>query len=36
VTLIIGLLANLFTAVLFTRMIFDFWLDRAEMKRLSI
>jgi preprotein translocase subunit SecD len=36
VTLIIGLLANLFTAVLFTRMIFDFWLDRGKPERLSI
>jgi preprotein translocase subunit SecD len=36
VTLSIGLLANMFTAVLFTRMIFDFWLDRSDVKRLSI
>jgi protein-export membrane protein SecD len=36
VTLSIGLLANMFTAVLFTRMIFDFWLDRSDLKRLSI
>jgi preprotein translocase subunit SecD len=36
ITLIIGLLANLFTAVLFTRMIFDFMLDRGPVERLSI
>ncbi len=36
VTLIIGLLANMFTAVLFTRMIFDFWLSRGKLERLSI
>jgi protein-export membrane protein SecD len=36
VTLIIGLLANLFTAVLFTRMIYDFWLSRGKVERLSI
>ncbi len=36
VTLIIGLVANLFTAVLFTRMIFDFWLSRGKVERLSI
>ena len=37
VTLIIGLIANMFTAVLFTRMIFDFMLDRAgKTERLSI
>ena len=36
VTLIIGLLANLFTAVLFTRMIYDFWLGRGKVERLSI
>jgi SecD/SecF fusion protein len=36
-TLIIGLLANMFTAVLFTRMIFDYMLSRgAKVERLSI
>jgi SecD/SecF fusion protein len=36
VTLIIGLVANLFTAVVFTRMIYDFWLSRGKVERLSI
>jgi len=36
VTLIIGLVANLFTAVVFTRMIYDFWLSRGKVQRLSI
>ena len=36
VTLSIGLLANLFTAVLFTRMIFDYWLGRGKVERISI
>jgi protein-export membrane protein SecD len=36
VTLIIGLVANLFTAVLFTRMIYDYWLSRGKIDRLSI
>ena len=36
VTLIIGLIANLFTAVLFTRMIYDYWLSRGKIERLSI
>jgi protein-export membrane protein SecD len=36
VTLITGLVANLFTAVLFTRMIYDFWLSRGKVERLSI
>jgi protein-export membrane protein SecD len=36
VTLSIGLIANMFTAVVFTRMIFDFVLDRGPMERLSI
>lgn len=36
VTLIIGLVANMFTAVLFTRMIFDFMLSRSKVERLSI
>jgi SecD/SecF fusion protein len=36
VTLSIGLIANLFTAVLFTRMIYDFILGRGKLERLSI
>ena len=37
VTLIIGLIANMFTAVVFTRMIFDFMLSRAgKTERISI
>ena len=36
VTLTIGLIANLFTAVLFTRMIYDYWLNRGDVQRLSI
>ncbi|TMQ54847.1 MAG: protein translocase subunit SecD [Candidatus Eisenbacteria bacterium] len=36
ITLIIGLGANMFTAVLFTRMIFDFMLARGPVERLSI
>ena len=36
VTLSIGLIANMFTAVLFTRMIFDFMLGRGKAERLSI
>ena len=36
VTLITGLVANLFTAVLFTRMIYDYWLSRGKIDRLSI
>ena len=36
VTLSIGLIANMFTAVLFTRMIYDYWLSRGKMERLSI
>jgi protein-export membrane protein SecD len=36
VTLSIGLIANMFTAVLFTRMIYDFWLSRGKIERLSI
>jgi protein-export membrane protein SecD len=36
VTLSIGLIANMFTAVVFTRMIFDFMLDRSRAERLSI
>ena len=36
VTLSIGLIANMFTAVLFTRMIFDAMLSRGKVERLSI
>jgi SecD/SecF fusion protein len=36
VTLVIGLIANMFTAVVFTRMIYDFWLSRGKVERLSI
>jgi protein-export membrane protein SecD len=36
VTLSIGLLANLFTAVVFTRMVYDYWLGRGKIERLSI
>ena len=36
VTLSIGLIANMFTAVLFTRMLFDFMLGRGKVERLSI
>jgi preprotein translocase subunit SecD len=36
VTLSVGLIANMFTAVVFTRMIYDFWLSRGKMERLSI
>ena len=36
VTLIVGLVANMFTAVLFTRMIFDAMLGRGKVERLSI
>jgi protein-export membrane protein SecD len=36
VTLIIGLVANMFTAVVFTRMIYDYWLSRGKIVRLSI
>jgi preprotein translocase subunit SecD len=37
ITLIVGLVANMFTAVLFTRMIFDFMLGRGgKAERLSI
>jgi protein-export membrane protein SecD len=36
VTLSIGLIANMFTAVLFTRMIYDFILSRGKIERLSI
>ena len=35
ITLIIGLVANMYTAVLFTRLVFDYWLSRG-LKRLSI
>ena len=36
ITLVVGLVANMFTAVLFTRMIFDFMLGRGKVERLSI
>jgi preprotein translocase subunit SecD len=36
ITLIIGLIANLFTAVFLTRMVFDFMLSRAKTETLSI
>ncbi len=37
VTLSIGIIANMFTAVLFTRMIFDYWLSRGgKTQRISI
>ncbi len=36
VTLSVGLIANMFTAVLFTRMIFDLMLSRGSSERLSI
>ncbi len=36
VTLCIGILANIFTAVYVTRLIFDFWTLRPGMKKLSI
>jgi protein-export membrane protein SecD len=35
-TLVIGLIANMFTAVLFTRMIFDIMLGRGKVERISI
>jgi SecD/SecF fusion protein len=36
VTLSIGLIANLFTAVLCTKLIYDYWLERGKAQRLSI
>ena len=36
ITLIIGLIANMFTAVFMTRMVFDFMLSRGKAERLSI
>jgi len=36
VTMIVGLVANMFTAVLFTRMIYDWILSRGKVERLSI
>ncbi len=36
ITLIIGLIANLFTAVFMTRMVFDFMLSRGKAESLSI
>ncbi len=35
-TLVIGLIANMFTAVVFTRMVFDFMLGRGKVERISI
>ena len=35
-TLVIGLVANMFTAVVFTRMVFDFMLGRGKVERISI
>ncbi len=35
-TLVIGLIANMFTAVVFTRMVFDFMLGRGKAERISI
>jgi preprotein translocase subunit SecD len=36
VTLSVGLIANMFTAVLFTRMVYDFILHRRTLNKLSI
>jgi preprotein translocase subunit SecD len=36
VTLSIGILASMFTAIFVTRLIYDFFLDRRQVKRLSI
>jgi len=36
ITLIIGLIANMFTAVFMTRMVFDFMLSRGKAETLSI
>jgi preprotein translocase subunit SecD len=36
VTLSIGILASLFTAIFVTRVVFDFFLERRQVKRLSI
>jgi preprotein translocase subunit SecD len=36
VTLIVGILCSLFTAVIFTRVIFDFFLSRGRVRSLSI
>jgi preprotein translocase subunit SecD len=36
ITLIIGLIANLFTNVFMTRMVFDFMLSRSKTETLSI
>ena len=35
-TLVVGLIANMFTAVVFTRMVFDFMLSRGKAERISI
>jgi len=36
VTLSIGILASLFTAIFVSRLIFDFFLSRGQVKKLSI
>ncbi len=36
VTLSVGILASLFTAIFVTRVVFDFFLDKRQVKRLSI
>ncbi len=36
VTLSVGILASMFTAIFVTRLVFDFFLDRRQVKRLSI
>ncbi|PLX96100.1 MAG: protein translocase subunit SecD [Desulfuromonas sp.] len=36
VTLSVGIIASMFTAIFVTRLIFDFFLDRRQIKRLSI
>jgi SecD/SecF fusion protein len=36
VTLSIGLIANVFTAVFVTRLVYDYWLSRGKLERLSI
>ncbi len=36
VTLIIGIAASMFTAIVVTRFIFDYWTSKRELKRLSI
>src|SRR5205814_8580092 len=36
VTLIIGIVASLFTGVFCTRLVFDYWVRGAKVKRLSV